>query len=79
MERLTNSNHVVGSRQVLRAIKAGSLSVVYLANDSDTFNFQQILRAAEAAGVPVIRVESMKELGKACKVDVATATAGICR
>ena len=48
-----------------------------MANDSDTFLFQRVARAAEDAGVPAIRVESMKELGEACRVAVPTAAAGI--
>ncbi len=75
----TAGNRVVGTRQVLRALKAGTLSRVYVANDSDTFLFQRILRAAEAAGVPVTRVPAMKELGRACGVDVPAAAAGIGR
>ena len=78
METLkASANRVVGTKQVLRAIKAGTLSRVYVANDSDTFLFQRIVRAAEAAGVPVTRVASMKELGRACGVDVSAAAAGI--
>ena len=54
---------VVGSKQVLRALKAGTVLRAYVANDADTFLFQRIVTAAEAAGVPVVRVASMRELG----------------
>ena len=47
--------------------------------DADTFIYQEVTRAAEAAGVPCIRVASMKELGILCGVDVSTAAAGILR
>ena len=78
METLKQSaNRVVGTKQVLRALKAGTLARVYVANDSDTFLFQRVARAAEEAGVPAVRVNTMKELGEACKVAVDTATAGI--
>ena len=78
METLKQSaNRVVGTKQVLRALKAGTIAKVYVANDSDTFQFQRVARAAEDAGVPAIRVESMKELGEACRVAVPTAAAGI--
>ncbi|MBQ8161796.1 MAG: ribosomal L7Ae/L30e/S12e/Gadd45 family protein [Clostridia bacterium] len=78
METLRNAREkVVGTKQVLRAIKGGRLSRVYLANDADTFMFQNVIRAAEAAAVPVVRVPSMKELGEACGVEVAAVTAGI--
>ena len=72
-----SANRVVGTKQGLRARKAGTIAKVYVANDSDTFLFQRVARAAEDAGVPAIRVESMKELGEACRVAVPTAAAGI--
>ena len=78
MESLkNNANRIVGTKQVLRAVKAGKLQRVYVANDVDTFLYQQVIRAAEAAQVPVTRVASMKELGEACGVQVAAAAAGI--
>lgn len=78
MEALKSSdNRVVGTKQVLRALKASALSKVYVANDADTFLFQRVTTAAEAAGVPVVRVQSMKELGVLCGLEVAAAAAGI--
>ena len=78
MESLkNNANRIVGTKQVLRAVKAGKLQRVYVANDVDTFLYQQVIPAAEAAQVPVTRVASMKELGEACGVQVAAAAAGI--
>ena len=70
---------VVGTKQVLRAMKAGTVSRVYAANDADTFIYQQVVRGAEEAGVPCVRVPSMKELGMICGVDVPTAAAGLLR
>lgn len=80
METLKNSAaKVVGTKQVLRGIKAGTLSRVYVANDADTFLYSRIVEAAERAEIPVVRVAAMKELGDACGVSVAAAAAGICR
>ncbi len=80
MEMLKNAaNRVVGTKQVLRGIKAGTLAKVYVAVDADTFIFQQVVRAAEAAKVPVQRVPAMKELGRICGVETAAAAAGILR
>ena len=70
---------VVGTKQVLRALKAGTVLRAYVANDVDTFLFQRIVTAAEAAGVPVVRVASMRELGVCCGVEVAAAAAAIVR
>ena len=78
METLkASANRVVGAKQVLRAMKAGKLQRAYIANDVDTFIYQQVVRTAESLNVPVTRVESMQELGKACGVQVAAAAAGI--
>lgn len=80
MEDLKNSvNRVVGTKQVLRGLKSGSLAKVYVANDADTFLYQRIVTAAENAAVPVVRVPTMKELGLLCGVEVASAAAGIAR
>ena len=80
MEALKNGvNKVVGTKQVLRALKAGTIQRVYVANDADTYLFQQVIRAAEDAGVPAVRVESMKDLGKTRGLDVSCAAAAIAR
>ena len=68
---------VVGTKQVIRALKAGTVSRVYAANDADTFIYQQVVRGSEEAGVPCVRTASMKELGMICGVDVPTAAAGL--
>ena len=76
-EKLRSSRS--GHKQVLRGLKSESLARVYVANDADTFLYQRIVRAAEAAQVPVVRVPTMKELGAACGVEVASAAAGIAK
>ena len=80
MEALkTGGRRVVGTKQVLRALKAGQLARTYVATDADTFIYQQVVRAAESAGVPCVRVASMKELGMVCGVAVPAAAAGLLR
>ncbi len=80
MENLINApSKVVGTKQVLRALKAGELKRIYVANYIDTFLYQKIIRAAEAAGVATVRVESSLELGRACGLEIASAAAGILR
>ena len=69
MLKAAGSRKVVGTKQVLRGIKAGA----------DTFIYQQVVRSAEEAGVPCVRVASMKELGMICGVSVPAAAAGLLR
>ena len=80
MEMLRSAaKKVVGTKQVTRALKAGTAARAYVANDADTFIFQQVIRAAEEARVPCIRVNSMKELGMVCGVEVPAAAAAVLR
>ncbi len=78
MEMLRSApRKVVGMKQVTRALRAGKAARAYAANDADTFIFQQVVRAAEEAGVPCVRVATMKELGIVCGVEVPAAAAAV--
>ena len=79
MLKAAGSRKVVGTKQVLRALKAGTVARVYVCSDADTFIYQQVVRSAEEAGIPCVRAASMKELGMICGVDVPTAAAGLLR
>ena len=73
----SGATRVVGTKQVTRALKAGTAARAYVANDADTFIFQQVIRAAEEAGTPCVRVNTMKELGMVCGVEVPAAAAAV--
>lgn len=68
---------VVGTKQVLRAIKDGRASRVYLCKDADDFIYRQIEAACEERRVPVTTMDSMEKLGKLCLVGVKTASAAL--
>ena len=77
LEKLRNSDKVVGTRRLVRAVLAGEISQVYLAKDADLFIVRQVKEACNRANVRIFEVDTMKELGEACGVDVKTASAGI--
>ena len=77
LEKLRNSEKVVGTRRLVRAILAGEISEAYIAQDADLFIVRQVKDACNQAGVRIVEAESMKKLGEACGVDVKTASAGI--
>ena len=58
---------------------AGEISEVYLAQDADLFIVRQVKDACNQAGVRIVEVDTMKQLGEACGVEVKTASAGIRR
>lgn len=77
LEKLRNSNKVVGTRRLVRAVLAGEISEVYLAKDADLFIVRQVKDACNQANVRIVEVDTMKLLGEACGVEVRTASAGI--
>lgn len=77
LEKLKNAAKVVGTRRLLRAIQSGEIEEAYVARDADLFILRQVREACNAAGVRMVEVDTMKELGQACGVEVKTASAGI--
>lgn len=78
MEELRSAaNRAVGTKAVLRALTAGTAVRVYVAVDSDTFLYQKVVRAAEAAGVRLVKVETGKELGRVCGLKIGCAAAAL--
>ena len=76
-EKLRDSRKVIGTRRLVRAVQAGEVAEVYLASDADLFIVRQVRQACNEAGVRIVEVESKKQLGELCGVDVKTASAGI--
>ena len=70
---------VVGTKQVLRAIRDGRATRVFLCRDADEFIYRQVEAASEENHVPVTVMESMDKLGKLCQIGVKTASAALVR
>ncbi|HNX63051.1 MAG TPA: ribosomal L7Ae/L30e/S12e/Gadd45 family protein [Candidatus Limiplasma sp.] len=68
---------VVGTKQVLRAVRDGRASRVFLCKDADEFIYRQVESACEEHHIPVTVTESMEKLGKLCLVGVKTAAAAL--
>ncbi len=65
----------VGIKQASRAIMDKRAKVLYIAKDAEQHVTRRILELAGENDVQIVFVGSMKELGKACKIDVGAATA----
>ena len=79
LSELKNSPKVVGAKQTGRALKEGRAVAVFAADDADPQLTGPILARCAELGVPVERVESMKELGRACGITVSAAVAALVR
>lgn len=77
MHRLHTQPKVVGIKQTLRAIQSETVEVIYIAQDAQPHVTNKIKESANNRQIPIIPVETMKELGNQCQVEVQTATAAI--
>ena len=77
LSELKNSPRIVGVRQLRKAIGRDEICHVFLAEDADPAVTDPIADLARDRSVPVTRVPSMKELGRACGIAVGASAAGL--
>lgn len=66
---------VVGIKQTIKAIKNGEGRTVYIAKDADNKLIKTVEELSMEHSLEVVYVETMKELGKLCGIDVGAASA----
>lgn len=67
----------IGTKQTTRLVEAGKAAEVFVAKDADPRMIQKIVHLCKKMGVRVTYVDSMKQLGKACGIDVGAAMAAV--
>jgi large subunit ribosomal protein L7A len=67
----------VGTKQATRMVELGKASEVFIAKDADPRITSKMANLCKKMGVPVIYVDSMKLLGKACGIEVGAAMAAV--
>jgi large subunit ribosomal protein L7A len=79
-EKVLQANRVIiGTKQTVRALKEGKVTELVIADDADLNLTAQLVEKANDAKIPVLHVDSMKKLGKACGIDVGAAAVAISR
>lgn len=76
-EDLSQQRIVVGAKQLRKALKAGTVRQVYLAENADPVITEPLAALCQEGGAEVSWVRSMTELGRACGIEVGTAAAAI--
>jgi len=71
------TNRVVGTKQTTKAVQEGIARVVFIADDAEDHVTGPLIDLCRTKGIEMIRVQSMKELGSACGIDVGAASAAI--
>ncbi|MTK11562.1 MAG: 50S ribosomal protein L7ae-like protein [Clostridiaceae bacterium] len=70
-------NKVVGVKQTVKAIKNGTTKTIYIAKDADDKLIQSVKILIDENSLEVVYVNTMKDLGKLCGIDVGAATAAV--
>ncbi|MFC4389214.1 50S ribosomal protein L7ae-like protein [Gracilibacillus marinus] len=72
-----NTEKIIGTKQVLKAIKNGEAKEVIIASDADHHITSKVSQVAKDHNIPLSYVDSMRKLGKTCGIDVGAATVAI--
>lgn len=68
---------IIGTKQTVRALKHNLIQEIIIAQDADIYLTARVVETATELNVPIMYVDSMKMLGKACGIDVGAATVAI--
>lgn len=77
LEDLKHCKKTVGVKQSTKAVENGVASSVIIARDCEQRVIRGIVELCEKNSVPITYADSMKQLGKACGIEVEAAVACI--
>ena len=75
LEELRNHRHIVGMKQLKKALLRGGVARVFLAQDADPAVTMPLCELAQQSGTEIVWVGKMHDLGRACNIDVGAAAA----
>lgn len=67
----------IGTKQTTKAVEQGQAAKLFVARDADPKLTVKTVNLARKMGVEVVYVDSMKQLGKACGIEVGAAMVAI--
>lgn len=65
----------IGLKQTMKAIELGIAEEVFVAQDADPRMATRIVQACDQRGIKLTRVDTMRDLGRTCGIDVGAAAA----
>ena len=75
VSKINDDNLIVGLRQSIKQIENKNVSKAIVAKDTDSYILNPFVSLCESEGIEISYVESKKELGKMCSLDVPAAIA----
>ncbi|MEW6663234.1 MAG: L7Ae/L30e/S12e/Gadd45 family ribosomal protein [Bacillota bacterium] len=67
----------IGTKQTVKAVQKGLAKTVFVARDAENHVIDPLRKLCAEKGIEVITVETMAELGRACGIEVGSASAAI--
>ncbi|HEY5586039.1 MAG TPA: ribosomal L7Ae/L30e/S12e/Gadd45 family protein [Ruminiclostridium sp.] len=77
LDELKHCKKAVGVKQSTKAVEAGIVASAFIAKDCEQRVSRGIIELCEKHSIPITYVDSMKQLGKACGIEVEAAIACI--
>lgn len=74
---LKEQNKVIGIKQTTKALNQGKVKTLFVSKDAEKHLVQHLEQVAKEKDIEIIYVESMKDLGDACGINVGAAVAAI--
>ena len=68
---------IIGTKQTVKAIRAGIVSEIIVAQDAEDRVIAPVLEEADLHCIPLTHVDSKQKLGAVCGIDVGTAVVAI--
>lgn len=68
---------IVGTKQTVKALRSGNVNELIVAEDADPAVTEKVVQVANETNIPIVRVESMKKLGKVCGIEVGAAAVAV--
>lgn len=76
---LQAKNLIIGTKQTEKALRAGNVIEIVVAEDADQRLTTKAIQTALDNNIPVLYVDSMKKLGKTCGIEVGASVVAIIR
>lgn len=70
-------NARIGTKQTMKAVEQGLAAEVFVAKDADPRIVSRIVQLCEQYNVKLTYVATMRDLGKACGIEVGAAMAAV--
>lgn len=67
----------VGTKQTIKALEKGFAKKVFIASDAEQHIVKPLLLLCQDKGIQVVMIDTMKNLGKACGIEVGCAAAAL--